>query len=68
MDFTKTFYVNDYFILKDSTTNIEYSCQVYEIKNDFTIVFETLDSKNPVGLSGNIFNNISILYSPNIFK
>ena len=68
VDFTKTFYVNDYFILKDSTTNIEYSCQVYEIKNDFTIVFETLDNKNPVGLTGNIFNNISILYSPNVFQ
>jgi len=68
VDFTKTFYVNDYFILKDPSTNIEYSCQVYEIKNDFTIVFETLDNKNPVSLSGNIFNNISILYSPNVFQ
>jgi len=68
VDFTKTFYVNDYFILTDSITNIEYSCQVYEIKNDFTIVFETLDKKNPTGIVGNIFNNISVLYSPNIFQ
>jgi len=68
VDFTKIFYVNDYFILNDTINNIQYSCQVYEIKNDFTIVFETLDNKNPVGLSGNIFSNISLLYSPNIYQ
>jgi hypothetical protein len=68
VDFNKTFYVNDYFILNDAINNIKYSCQVYEIKNDFTIVFETLDKKNPTGLTGNIFNNISVLYSPNIFQ
>ena len=68
VDFNKIFYVNDYFILNDTVNNIQYSCQVYEIKNDFTIVFETLDKKNPIGLVGNIFNNISVLYSPNIFQ
>ena len=68
VDFTSIFYVNDYFILYDSTTNISYSCQVYQIKNDNTILFEELDNKNPTSLSGFIFKNISILYSPYIYQ
>jgi len=68
VDFTSIFYVNDYFILYDSTTNTQYSCQIYEIKNLTTIVFEEMDNKDPTGLSGNIFQNISILYSPNIYQ
>jgi len=68
VDFTKIFYVNDYFILKDPKTNITYSCQIYEIQNDNTILLEELNNKNPIGISGYIFNNISILYSPNIFQ
>jgi hypothetical protein len=66
IDFTSIFYINDYFILKD--VNIEYLCQVYKIKNDTTIVFEVLNNLDPTLLSGFIFNNISILYSPNIFQ
>jgi len=68
VDFTSLFYVNDYFILNDPTTGIQYSCQVYEIKNDNTIVFEELNNLNPTSLYGNIFSNISILYSPNIYQ
>lgn len=67
VDFTKLFYVNDYFILNDGANT--YSCQVYEIKNDTTIIFEEIDGNIiPFGLSGTIFQNISILYSPNIFQ
>jgi hypothetical protein len=68
VDFTNTFCINDYFILYDTTTMQEYSCQVYEIKNDYTIVFETLITNNPSGLTGTLFKNISILYSPNIYQ
>jgi hypothetical protein len=68
VDFTKTFYPNDYFILKNPISGITYSCQIYEIKNDNTILFEELDNKNPTSISGFIFNNISILYSPHIFQ
>ena len=68
IDFTSIFYVNDYFILTDSNNGNTFSCQIYEIKNDFTIIFEELDGKDPTGLTGTIFNNISILYSPNIFQ
>jgi hypothetical protein len=66
VDFTKTFYVNDYFILSDGTT--EYSCQVFEIMNDYTLVFETLNTLDPTTLSGQIFKNISVLYSPYIYQ
>lgn len=67
VDFTNTFYVNDYFILKNNITGTTYSCQVYEIKNDYTIVFEEIDGNDPTGLSGTIFQNMSILISPNIY-
>jgi hypothetical protein len=60
--------VNDYFILTDPLTGTQYSCQVYEIKNDTTIVFEELNNMDPTNLYGNIFNNISILNSPNIYQ
>lgn len=68
VDFTSIFYVNDYFILQDQTTGTKYSCQIYQIKNDNTIIFEELDNKDPTSLFGNIFNEISILYSPNIYQ
>jgi hypothetical protein len=68
VDFTSIFYVDDYFILEDRTTNYKYYCQIYEIKNDYTIVFEEMNNQDPTNLSGNIFNNISILYSPNIYQ
>jgi len=68
VDFTSIFFVNDYFILQDRITNDKYYCQIYEIKNDYTIVFEEMNNRNPTTISGNIFNNISILYSPYIFQ
>jgi hypothetical protein len=68
VDFTSIFYINDYFILKDPITGIQYSCQIYEIKNDTTIVFEELNKLDPTNIYGNIFCNISILYSPNIYQ
>ena len=68
VDFTAIFYVNDYFILTDPITKNQFSCQVYEIMNDTTIVFEEINDSNPTTISGTIFNNISILYSPNIFQ
>ena len=66
VDFTSIFYVNDYFILSDGINT--FSCQIYQIKNDKTIIFEEVDNNDPTGLLGNIFQNISILYSPNIFQ
>jgi hypothetical protein len=66
VDFTNIFYVNDYFLLNSGGNT--YSCQVYQIKNDTTILFEVLNNLNPTGLTGNIFGNISIIYSPNIFQ
>jgi hypothetical protein len=68
VDFTSIFYVNDYFLLYDSVNNVTYSCQIYQIKNDNTIIFEELDNKDPTLISGYIFKNISILYSPYIFQ
>lgn len=67
VDFTSIFYINDYFILNDTISGNTYNCQIYEIKNDYTIVFEELDGNNPINISGIIFQNISILYSPYIF-
>jgi hypothetical protein len=66
-DFTSIFYPNDYFILNDAFGN-SCSCQIFEIKNDYTIIFEELDDNDPTTLQGNIFHNISILYSPNVFQ
>ena len=68
VDFTSIFFINDYFILEDRVTGYKYYCQIYEIKNDYTIVFEEMNNKDPTTISGNIFNNISILYSPYIFQ
>jgi hypothetical protein len=68
VDFTSIFYVNDYFLLFNPTTKQTFSCQVYEIKNDTTIVFEELDGNNPTVLSGYIFKNMSVLYSPFIYQ
>ena len=68
VDFTSIFYVNDYFILKDPIVGNTYSCQIYEVNNDTTILFEVIEGGDPTGISGLIFQNISILYSPNIFQ
>jgi len=68
VDFTSIFYIDDYFILEDPITNDKFYCQIYEIKNDNTIVFEEMNNMDPTGISGNIFKNISILYSPNIYQ
>jgi hypothetical protein len=68
VDFTNIFYVNDYFLLNSGINT--YSCQVYQIKNDTTILFEVLNNSalDPTVLTGKIFGNISIIYSPNIFQ
>jgi hypothetical protein len=66
IDFTNLFYVNDYFLLQSGATI--YSCQIYQINNDTTIMFEVLNGLNPVGLVGNLFKNMSVLYSPNIYQ
>ena len=66
VDFTNIFYVNDYFLLNSGGNT--YSCQVYQIKNDTTILFEVLNGLDPTGLTGKIFGNISIIHSPNIFQ
>ena len=68
VDFTSIFYVNDYFILYDPSSSQTYSCQVYEIKNATTIHFEELDNNNPSSLSGFIFKNMSVLYSPYVYQ
>jgi hypothetical protein len=68
VDFTSIFYIDDYFILEDPITNDKFYCQIYEIKNDNTIVFEEMNNIDPTSISGNIFKNISILYSPNIYQ
>ena len=68
VDFTSIFYINDYFILYNPLNNDTYSCQIYKINNDCTILFEVLDGSDPTGISGCIFKNISILYSPFIFQ
>jgi len=68
VDMTRIFYVDDYFILYNPSSGTTYSCQVYQIKNDTTIYFEELDNKNPTSLSGFIFKNISILYSPYVYQ
>ncbi len=68
LDFTGIFYVDDYFILKDPMTSNIYSCQIYEVNNDTTILFEVISGGDPTVLSGLIFQNISVLYSPNIYQ
>jgi hypothetical protein len=67
-DFTGIFYLNDFFSLYDLSTDTEYLCQIYQIKNENTIIFQELDNKDPTVLSGTIFKNISVLISPNIFQ
>ncbi len=69
VDFTSIFQVDDYIILTDGVN--DYSIQVYQIKNDSTIFFEDLSGSLPAlitALNGNIFKNMSILYSPNILQ
>ena len=67
-DFTAIFYKNDYFYLYDSISNKQYSCQIYEVKNENTIFFQELDGQDPTSLSGIIFKNISVLISPNVYQ
>jgi len=66
LDFRSIFVVGDYFILKNG--GVPYSCRIYEIKNDDTIVLESIDGLDPTVLSGNIFQNISIIESPNVYQ
>jgi len=69
-DFTSIFYVDDYVILNDGMGN-QYPIQVYQIKNDKTIYFEDLSGSATAtieALAGNIFQNMSVLYSPNIYQ
>lgn len=66
LDFKKIFVTGDYFILDGG--NIKYSCRIYKILNENTIEIESLDNNNPIALFGNIFENISILYSSNIYN
>ena len=68
VDFTKVFYVNDYFIMKDASSGELHYCQIHKINNDFTLLFEEMEGLNPMGMTGTIFQNISILMSPNIFN
>tara|TARA_B110000037_G_C17071840_1_gene486211 strand:- start:8 stop:1210 length:1203 start_codon:yes stop_codon:yes gene_type:complete len=67
VDFKKIFFIGDYFSLTDGP--IEYKCRINDIQNFNTIIFETLDnSLDPTTLSGNIFNSIYKIISPNIFQ
>jgi hypothetical protein len=68
VDFTNIFYVNDYFILKNPITGVQYYCQVYQVNNDSTITFEEMNNLDPTAISGTIFQNISILYSPYVYQ
>ena len=51
-----------------NTGNLKYSCRIYKILNDKSIEIESIDNSNPIALFGNIFNNINILYSQNIYN
>jgi len=68
LDFTAIFYIDDYFLLKDPILGTIFSCQIYKVMNDTTIIFEEINGNDPTTLSGTIFQNISILYSPNIYQ
>ena len=65
LDFRRIFEIGDYFIL-DDVNNV--SCRIYEIKNNNTIIFEVLNGIDPTTLSGNIFKNISLIESPNVYQ
>ena len=68
LDFKKIFYKGDYFKIKASP--MEYLCRIYKISNENTIEIEMLEENNPLPLhlNGNIFGNIYILNSPNIYN
>ena len=68
IDFKKIFYVGDYLILKDPFGTIKYSVKIYKINNSNTITVESLDDKDISVLEGFIFQNMSVLISPNIFQ
>lgn len=68
LDFKKIFYKGDYFKIKASP--MEYLCRIYKISNENTIEIEMLEENNPLPLhlNGNIFDNIHVLNSPNIYN
>ena len=66
LDFRQVFVINDYIIL--NAGNIKYSCRIHNILNENTIEIESLDNNNPIALFGNIFQNMNILFSENIYN
>lgn len=66
LDFREIFEKNDYIILNGGKIN--YSCRIHDILNENTIEIESLDNNNPIALFGNIFQNISVLNSPNVYN
>jgi hypothetical protein len=68
LDFKKIFYKGDYFKIKASP--MEYLCRIYKILNENTIEIEMLEENNPLPLhlNGNLFSNIFVLNSPNIYN
>ena len=68
IDFKKIFYVGDYLILKDPFGTIKYTVRINKLNNSNTITVESLDDKDISTLEGFIFQNMSVLVSPNIFQ
>lgn len=67
-DFKELFEIGDYLIIGNQFSNVRYSIRITRINNSNTITFESLDNLDPIGIEGNIFRNISVLVSPNIFQ
>tara|TARA_Y200000002_G_scaffold245886_1_gene203413 strand:- start:705 stop:1907 length:1203 start_codon:yes stop_codon:yes gene_type:complete len=67
LNFKNIFVKGDYF--KINASHLEYSCRIYNTLNKNTIIIEILDD-NPLAvyIHGNIFTNIHILTSPNIYN
>jgi len=65
LDFKKLFQVGDYINLKAG--NIIYQIRIYKVLNNDTIEFESLDNNNPIALIGNVFDQMHILNSDNIY-
>ena len=66
LDFKTIFVKGDYIILQGG--NIKYLCRIYNVINNNTIEIESIDNSNPIALYGNIFNNMYILISENIYN
>ena len=66
LDFKTIFVKGDYIILNGG--NIKYLCRIYNVINNNTIEIESIDNSNPIALYGNIFNNMYILISENIYN